>query len=68
MENSLLTKIPETVDTQTCAKMLGRRPQTLRAWSSRGDGPLQPIRINGRRGPLRWRLDDIVRILSGGAD
>jgi hypothetical protein len=30
---------------------LDRKPQTMRAWACREDGPLRPVRINGR---LAW--------------
>jgi hypothetical protein len=48
------------VDTACAAWHLGRRPQTLRAWASKGNGPLKPIQIQGRLG---WRVDDIKRLL-----
>ena len=48
------------VETACAAWHLGRRPQTLRFWACKGDGPLMPIQINGR---LHWRVDDIKRLL-----
>ena len=34
--------------------------QTLRCWASREDGPLRPMRINGR---LAWKVADLRRVL-----
>jgi hypothetical protein len=51
------------VDTATAAHHLIRRPQTLRGWACHEDGPLRPIRVNGR---LAWAVADIKRVLAGG--
>lgn len=51
------------VDTNTAAGLLGRAPQTLRKWACYEDGPLRPVRINGR---LTWAVADIRRLLSNG--
>ena len=51
------------VDTATAAFHLSRRPQTLRGWACHEDGPLRPVRVNGR---LAWAVADIRRVLSGG--
>ena len=48
------------VDTATAAHHLSRQPQTLRAWACREDGPLRPVRINGR---LAWPVADLRRVL-----
>ena len=48
------------VDTAAAAHYLSRRPQTLRSWACFEDGPLRPIRINGR---LHWNTDDLRRLL-----
>ncbi len=48
------------VDTETAAHHLIRQPQTLRIWACRENGPLRPIRINGR---LAWPVADIRRLL-----
>jgi hypothetical protein len=53
------------IDTNAAAFHLGRKPQTLRKWACHEDGPLRPIRINGR---LAWAVADIKRLLSGGAN
>jgi hypothetical protein len=52
------------VDTATAAHHLNRRPQTLRGWACHEDGPLRPVRVNGR---LAWSVADLKRVLSGGA-
>lgn len=49
-----------TVDTAAAAFYLNRKPQTLRCWAYRDDGPIRPIRINGR---LAWGVCDLRRTL-----
>lgn len=39
---------------------LNRAQQTLRLWAMRENGPLRPIRVNGR---LAWPVAEIRRIL-----
>ena len=39
---------------------LNRAEQTLRLWAMRQNGPLQPIRINGR---LAWPVGELRRVL-----
>lgn len=51
------------VDTNTAAGLLGRTPQTLRKWACYEDGPLRPVRVNGR---LAWPVADIRRLLNQG--
>ena len=46
--------------TAEAAYHLNRAQQTLRLWSMREDGPLRPIRINGR---LAWPVADLKRVL-----
>lgn len=53
------------IDTNAAAFHLGRKPQTLRKWACHEDGPIRPIRINGR---LAWAVADLKRLLSGGAN
>lgn len=48
------------VDTTAAANYLLRRPQTLRAWACFENGPIRPIRINGR---LAWPVSEIRRLL-----
>lgn len=39
-----------TVDTAAAAYYLNRKPQTLRGWACLENGPLRPLRVNGRLG------------------
>jgi hypothetical protein len=48
------------VDTASAAHHLGRRPQTMRVWASTEQGPIRPVRINGR---LSWPVEEIRRLL-----
>ena len=48
------------VDTAAAAYYLNRRAQTLRAWACREDGPIRPLRLNGR---LLWPTEEIRRLL-----
>ena len=49
-----------TVETAAAAYYLNRRPQTLRSWSSVGNGPLSAQRVHGR---LAWPVSELKRIL-----
>lgn len=46
--------------TPEAARHLNRAEQTLRLWACREDGPLRPIRVNGR---LAWSVSDLRRVL-----
>ena len=46
--------------TEEAAHYLNRRPQTLRAWACLENGPLRPVRINGR---LAWPVSELRRVL-----
>lgn len=48
------------VSTSVMCHHLGRKEQTARGWACHEDGPLRPIRVNGR---LAWAVADIKRIL-----
>ena len=52
------------VTTEAAAYYLSRKPQTLRAWACLENGPIRPIRINGR---LSWKIADIQSVLNEGA-
>lgn len=54
--DSILTVVP----TDVAAAALNRRPQTLRQWACLENGPIRPVRINGR---LAWRVVDIQALL-----
>lgn len=47
------------VDTDCAAHHLNRQPQTLRVWACKENGPLRPIRINGR---LMWPTSELRRL------
>lgn len=51
------------VETACAAFHLLRKPQTLRAYACLENGPIRPLRINGR---LAWAVADIKRLLNGG--
>lgn len=46
--------------TAEAAHHLGRKSQTLRIWACTEQGPIRPIRVNGR---LAWRVADIKALL-----
>ena len=48
------------VDTAAATHYLNRKPQTLRGWACMENGPLRPIRINGR---LAWNVSELRRVL-----
>ncbi len=51
------------VDTEVAAFHLMREQQTLRLWACFENGPILPLRINGR---LAWPVSRIRELLSGG--
>lgn len=50
------------IPTDSAAYYLSRKPQTLRAWACLENGPIRPVRINGR---LAWKVADIQAVLNG---
>ena len=52
-----------TFPTAQAAYYLNRKPQTLRSWASLENGPIRPIRVNGR---LAWSVAEIRVLLKGG--
>lgn len=48
------------VGTACAAHWLGRKAQTLRTWGCFENGPIRPLRINGR---LAWPVDAIRRLM-----
>lgn len=60
LEKETRTHIP----TSDAAFYLNRRPQTLRSWASAENGPILPIRIQGR---LAWPVFAIRALLRGDA-
>lgn len=61
--NDAAKHLPQVMGTGEAAPFINRKPQTLRKWSCLGNGPIKPIRINGR---LAWRVSDLQALLSGG--
>jgi hypothetical protein len=53
------------VPTATAAFFLNRRPQTLRSWASTENGPIKPLRVQGR---LAWPVLAIKALLKGVCD
>ena len=51
------------VDTCAAAYHLNRAQQTLRMWACKENGPLRPIRVNGR---LAWPVAELRRVLGLG--
>ena len=49
-----------TVETAAAAFYTNRRPQTLRQCACFENGPIRPMRINGR---LAWRVADIKALM-----
>ncbi|MDR6409733.1 UNVERIFIED_ORG: hypothetical protein ABIC62_002440 [Burkholderia sp. 1595] len=54
--------LPEVLPTDEAAAAINRQPQTLRKWACLENGPIRPIRINGR---LAWRVSDLQKLLDG---
>lgn len=68
LEKNAIAYIPlemekrEVISTNAAAYHLNRKPQTLFTWSCLENGPIRPIRINGR---LAWRVSDLKKLLTG---
>ena len=56
----LESEIRANLPTPEAAFHLNRSQQTLRLWAMRQNGPLQPLRINGR---LAWPVHELRRVL-----
>jgi hypothetical protein len=56
LERETRTNLP----TPEAAFHLNRAEQTLRLWAMRENGPVHPLRINGR---LAWPVSDLRRVL-----
>lgn len=48
------------ISTRLMCLHIGRKEQTARGWACNEDGPLRPIRVNGR---LAWPVADIKRLM-----
>ncbi len=62
--SSARDSIQAVIPTNEAAAALNRKPQTLRKWACLENGPIRPVRINGR---LAWRVSDIQALLNGEA-
>lgn len=56
----LAQELRAALTTKEAAIQLNRAQQTLRLWAYRDDGPIRPLRINGR---LAWPTAEIRRLL-----
>lgn len=54
----------DSITTREAAHHLCRQIQTLHKWACYENGPIRPVRVNGR---LAWRVADIKRVMNGGA-
>ncbi|MFM0170613.1 DNA-binding protein [Paraburkholderia sediminicola] len=52
----------DVLTTVEAAPVINRRPQTLYKWACLENGPIRPVRINGR---LAWRVADLAALLNG---
>lgn len=52
----------DTLPTHEAAPVIERKPQTLRKWACLENGPIRPVRINGR---LAWKVADLALLLNG---
>ena len=57
---SLERETRASLTTQDAAFHLNRAQQTLRLWAMRENGPIRPIRINGR---LAWPVSELRKLL-----
>lgn len=53
---------PDLLTTKEAAILLKRKPQTLRSWAALENGPIRPIRINGRLAWPRSELEKLVPV------
>lgn len=63
-QTSSANQFRKTLPTAEAAAALNRKPQTLRKWACLENGPIRPVRINGR---LAWHADEIAALLNGGS-
>jgi len=48
------------LSTREAARHLNRKMQTLHIWACKENGPIRPVRVNGR---LAWPVADLRRVL-----
>mgnify|MGYP003591786027 FL=1 len=56
----LETEARAALPTREAAAHLNRAQQTLRLWACREDGPIRPLRVQGR---LAWRVSELKKLL-----
>lgn len=56
----LTAELRTALPTSEAAIHLNREPHTLRLWAMRKNGPIRPLRINGR---LAWPVSELRRVL-----
>lgn len=56
----LQQELRAALPTAEAAFQLSRSPQTLRLWACQENGPIRPVRVNGR---LAWPVAEIKRVL-----
>lgn len=57
-----IPQLRHAITTAQAAVVLNRKPQTLRKWACLENGPIRPIRINGR---LAWPVTELQALLHG---
>lgn len=57
-----INQLPAVLPTNEAAAAINRAPQTLRKWACLENGPIRPVRINGR---LAWKVADLQSLLNG---
>ena len=60
--HSLKTETRVAIPNAEAAAALSFKPQTMRAWSSSGTGPIRSIKIGSR---IYWRTSDLIALLEG---
>lgn len=63
MKTDQIATLPVVLTTKQAAAAINRAPHTLRKWACFENGPIRPLRINGR---LAWKLEDISKLLAEG--
>lgn len=56
----LAQELRSVLTTAEAAAHLNRAEQTMRLWAMRGNGPIRPLRINGRLG---WPTEELKKLL-----
>jgi hypothetical protein len=71
MEPEAVQLVPLDRETRTAlptaeaARHLNRADQTLRLWACHENGPIRPVRVNGR---LAWPVSELRRVLRVGVE